>query len=56
MKIVKREFLGLGLIALFAVGGIVPGLQAAEKIKLLIIDGQNNHNWADTTPFLKKRL
>ena len=27
---------------------------ADEKIKVLIIDGQNNHNWQQTTPVLKK--
>src|SRR5436309_2022439 len=26
------------------------------KIKVLIIDGQNNHNWQQTTPVLKKIL
>jgi len=56
MKIGKREFLVWGMVALFAAAGIVPGLQAAERISLLIIDGQNNHNWEDTTPFLKKHL
>jgi type 1 glutamine amidotransferase len=29
---------------------------AEEKIKALIIDGQNNHNWQQTTPVLKKIL
>ncbi|VTS07864.1 ThuA domain-containing protein [Tuwongella immobilis] len=29
---------------------------AADKIKVLIIDGQNNHNWRVTTPILKKCL
>ncbi len=28
----------------------------AEKIKALIIDGQNNHNWKGTTPVLKDLL
>jgi uncharacterized protein len=27
---------------------------ADDKIKVLIIDGQNNHNWQQTTPVLKK--
>jgi uncharacterized protein len=31
-------------------------LQAVEKIKVLIIDGQNNHQWATTTPLLKEIL
>ncbi|MCH8047915.1 MAG: ThuA domain-containing protein [Planctomycetes bacterium] len=34
--------------------------QAAEKatvkIKVLILDGQNNHNWRSTTPVMKKTL
>lgn len=29
---------------------------AADKIKVVIIDGQNNHNWKATTPVLKKHL
>ena len=29
---------------------------ADEKIQVLIIDGQNNHNWQQTTPVLKKIL
>ena len=29
---------------------------ADEKIRVLIIDGQNNHNWPQTTPVLKKIL
>ena len=29
---------------------------AAEKINVLIVDGQNNHNWKATTPVLKKLL
>src|SRR5438309_9104352 len=40
--------------------GLTPGseLQAAEKdkIKVLIIDGQNNHDWRSTTPLMKKVL
>src|SRR5262245_33598914 len=29
---------------------------AQDKIKVLIIDGQNNHSWQQTTPFMKKAL
>ena len=29
---------------------------AADKIKVLIVDGQNNHNWKMTTPILKQIL
>ena len=38
-------------LALFA-----PKAPAAEKLKLLIVDGQNNHNWKATTPVLKQFL
>ncbi len=31
-------------------------VSAAEKLKLLIVDGQNNHNWKSTTPVLKSFL
>src|SRR6266404_9716895 len=30
--------------------------QAEKKIKVLIIDGQNNHDWKATTPHMKKVL
>ena len=30
--------------------------EAAEKLKLLIVDGQNNHNWKATTPILQEFL
>ncbi len=29
---------------------------AAEKITTLLIDGQNNHNWQETTPLIKRTL
>ncbi|MEQ1840715.1 MAG: ThuA domain-containing protein [Verrucomicrobiales bacterium] len=29
-----------------------PGLEAGEKIKVLLIDGQNNHAWQETSPVL----
>jgi type 1 glutamine amidotransferase len=34
----------------------LPASAADDKIKALIIDGQNNHNWKQTTPVLKKEL
>ena len=30
--------------------------QAADKISVLIVDGQNNHNWVSTTPVMKASL
>ena len=56
-------FKQLGLLALAAgfVGMMVPPAPAADdkaerKIRVVIIDGQNNHNWKATTPWMKKVL
>lgn len=49
MKILNR-FL---IITLFAAGTL--GL-SAKTISVLIVDGQNNHNWAAMTPFMKAQL
>lgn len=37
---------------------IAPGLaqNAKKKVRVVIIDGQNNHNWRATTPIMKKAL
>lgn len=43
-------FLSAGLL-LFTLG--CPSVLAGEKLKVLIVDGQNNHSWATTTPVLK---
>ncbi len=39
----------------FALCAVALSLQAAP-IKLLIVDGQNNHNWRAMTPFMKAQL
>lgn len=44
------------LFALAALCAAALSAAADEKIKVLIIDGQNNHNWQQTTPVLKKIL
>jgi type 1 glutamine amidotransferase len=47
------------LATLLAVSAVVPGLaedKADAKIKVVIIDGQNNHNWKATTPHMTKVL
>ena len=36
--------------------GLCAVLGAAPKIKVLIVDGQNNHNWINTSPVLKRLL
>ncbi len=50
----KKTFLVVSLVAVCLAGGFAR-LMADEpaKIKVLIIDGQNNHNWKETTPVLK---
>ena len=35
---------------------IVGTTLAADPIKVLIVDGQNNHDWKSTTPVLKQQL
>ncbi len=46
-------------LSLCAVLSLTSGARAddaAPKIKTLIVDGQNNHNWAKTTPLIKAAL
>jgi type 1 glutamine amidotransferase len=46
-----------GLLQTAIVGSLlVASAQAAEPIRVLIVDGQNNHNWKATTPILKDFL
>jgi type 1 glutamine amidotransferase len=43
--------------AVLLAGLVATPLFAAEgKVRVVIIDGQNNHNWRATTPYLKKAL
>jgi type 1 glutamine amidotransferase len=42
-------------LALLSAASLSAGA-ADDTIKVLIIDGQNNHNWQQTTPVLKKEL
>jgi type 1 glutamine amidotransferase len=44
------------LLSLLAGLALAAGAPAAEPLKALIIDGQNNHNWRGTTPILKQIL
>jgi type 1 glutamine amidotransferase len=44
------------LFASLLLAGTALSASAAEKLKVLVIDGQNNHNWQQTTPVLKKLL
>ena len=56
MKI--RKIMLLSVLTVFAVALAFSTSFAEEtaKLKALIIDGQNNHNWRETTPVLKKDL
>jgi len=40
------------LSALLCLTTVVAGADAGEKLKLLLVDGQNNHKWQETSPFL----
>lgn len=51
----RRILLVLAALAI-GLGSTAAPLQAAEKLRLLIIDGQNNHNWKATTPVLESFL
>lgn len=42
----------IGMAAL-TLGGVA---KAADKLKVLIVEGQNNHTWETTTPILKEEL
>lgn len=52
MKATKKSLLMI-LVVLMMVSG---NALAADKIKVLIIDGQNNHNWPEMTKHLKQML
>lgn len=44
------------MLRFFATILAAAGLLTAQPIRVLIIDGQNNHNWIATTPVLKRQL
>lgn len=50
----RRAFTALGLAALLVLG--LSQARAADKLRLLIIDGQNNHDWKSMTPEMKAEL
>jgi hypothetical protein len=43
-------------IIFLSVASLFGSFLSAESIKVLLIDGQNNHNWKATTPVLKQAL
>jgi type 1 glutamine amidotransferase len=55
MKMLRWFLLSVLVAAAAAWAAPAPGADAA-KINVLIIDGQNNHNWKGTTPPIKEML
>jgi type 1 glutamine amidotransferase len=55
-----RTHLGLAVCTAWAALAVWAGPAAAtdepKKVRVILIDGQNNHDWPTTTPFLKKAL
>lgn len=57
MRNIKVRILGLVIITSVLLYAISVSAAAAEaQIKVLVIGGQNNHDWAKSTPFLEKLL
>ena len=56
MRSVMMRLLLLPLLAIIFAVNLSPTAAAEPKLKALIVDGQNNHNWRGTTPELKKLL
>ncbi|HZY88557.1 MAG TPA: ThuA domain-containing protein [Gemmataceae bacterium] len=52
----KRWLALAALCAACAFAAPAAAADAAEKIRVILIDGQNNHDWRATTPLLKKEL
>jgi type 1 glutamine amidotransferase len=56
-RLVSATLLGAVALAVPRAASVGAGdATGAKKIRVLIIDGQNNHDWRATTPFLKKAL
>ncbi len=52
----NTRWLSAGLMAVVALAWFGSSSMADEKLKALIVDGQNNHQWMKTTPILRKIL
>ena len=52
MKMKYASIIGLALV----VGLFSRGIAATEGLRVLILSGQNNHNWKETTPALRQIL
>ena len=58
MIAIRRSLAIAGLFAAWALGSGGSGFAsgAEEKVRVLIVDGQNNHNWRAMTPPMKAEL
>ena len=45
-----------GCLAALIVTLVAGATHGTEPIRVLIVDGQNNHNWQDTTPYIQSFL
>jgi len=54
-RLTSPLFLGMMMLG-FVGSSFSTAAEAAEKLSVLILDGQNNHNWKATTPLLKQAL
>ena len=52
----RRIMLCVLPLLLFTAAGIRPASAEQPKLKALILDGQNNHDWRATTPVLRRAL
>ncbi len=50
------RILSLLIVIFMVMNGLAAGAEPDGKVKVILIDGQNNHNWRATTPVLKKIL
>jgi type 1 glutamine amidotransferase len=46
----------LFILLSFTTAAAQPPVSAGDKLRVLIVDGQNNHNWQQTTPLLRQIL
>lgn len=52
----RFSVLALAVLCLSFSLGLVQAQNGKEKIRVVLIDGQNNHDWRATTPIMKKAL
>src|SRR3954463_9550523 len=46
----------LAALSLWLLAPVAASAEDAPKVRVILIDGQNNHNWRATSPILKKFL